>query len=274
MKQSIQHVLKRAGLYQRFRASSVYDLYWTFADRSIVEDRRLEADFYRSLLTGFRPGDLIFDVGANQGSKTSTFLRLGARVVAVDPDEANQQILKEMFLQYRLSPRPVVIVGKALSDKNSVETMFFDEPGSAKNTLSKKWVETLRTDQERFGHSLDFREKKDVETTTLDALMNEYGVPYFVKIDVEGYEPTVLQGLQRPVPFLSFEVNLPEFRPEGVQCIERLEKVAPDGKFNYAVDCRKGLVNREWTDAKEFLSVFQQCNEPSIEVFWKTSAKA
>jgi FkbM family methyltransferase len=272
LKPQLQKTLKRLGLYHRLQASSLYDFYWTLADRSLVARRGKEIEFYRQLLSGFRQGDLIFDVGANHGAKTDVFLRLGAQVVAIEPDNVNQQILKEKFLRYRLTRKPVVIVGKALSDKKKVERMWVDEPGSAKNTLSRKWVETLRGDEERFGHRLNFGQWTEVETTTLEQLITEQGLPFFIKIDVEGHELSVLQGLHRPVPYLSFEVNLPEFKSEGLACIERLAGLACDGKFNYASDCQQGFLLDRWLEPQEFSRKLEQCTEKSVEVFWKTSA--
>jgi hypothetical protein len=103
--------------------------------------------------------------------------------------------------------------------------------------------------------------------------MSVHGVPTFIKIDVEGYELNVIRGLQRPVPCLSFEVNLPEFRSEGLQCIEILGNLASTGKFNYAVDCEQGLALERWLTASEFLHVLGQCTENAIEVFWKESGE-
>lgn len=271
LKPYLQSILRRVGLYHRLRASSIYDLYWRLADRSLLDDRRREVEFYRRLLTGFGQGNLIFDIGANYGSKTSIFLSLGARVVSVEPDDVNQAILREMFLRHRLTPKPVIIVAKAVSDKSTVETMWINAPGSAKNSLSQKWVETLKGDEKRFGHSVDFARQKEIQTTTLEELVVTHGLPFFVKIDVEGYELNVLRGMKRPVPYLSFEVNLPEFRPEGLRCLEVLKLLASDGKFNYAVDCRDGLVLREWLDAVEFSRVLNECTDKSIEVFWKST---
>jgi FkbM family methyltransferase len=271
VKPRIQAVLKRAGLYDRLKASVLYGLYWRLADRSMIEDRRKEVSFYRDLLVGFRPGDLIFDVGANQGTKTDIFLRLGARVVAVEPDETNRRILRDRYLRYRVVRKPVAIIGKAVSDKNAVETMWIDEPGSAKNTFNSKWVETLRVDEKRFGHSLDFAERREVETVTLEHIIVTHGLPFFIKIDVEGHELHVLRGMQRAIPYVSFEVNLPEFRPEGLKCVEVLHGLAPEGQFNYTTDCRQGLLRKEWLGAEQFSCVLSRCTDESIEVFWKTA---
>lgn len=267
-----QRLLRGLGFYHRLKASRLYDLYWRAADRSVVDDVDKEIQFYRQVFSGFRPGDVIFDVGANQGYKTLIFLRLGAKVVAVEPDELNKGILEQKFLRYRLNPKPVVIVNRAVSDEDGTTTIWIDEPGSAKNTLSRKWVETLRADEKRFGHALEFRQSKQIATTTLEQLMIAHGVPFFIKIDVEGHELSVLRGMKRPVPLLSFEVNLPEFRADGLQCIELLTKLDEAGKFNYTADCRKGLALDEWLGPREFSRVLSQCEDESIEVLCKTSS--
>lgn len=274
-KVKIQGMLQRAGLYHRLRTSSVRELYWKMAGRQRIVAREKQINFYRYLLAEMRQGDFIFDVGANEGFKTDLFLRLGARVVAIEPDEMNQSILRERFVKLRLVRKPLVIVGKAVSDKSAVETMWIDGPGSAVNTLSQKWATALKGNKARHscGHyGLDFVRQKTVETTTLEELISAYGVPIFIKIDVEGYELNVLRGLQRPVRYLSFEVNLPEFRPEGLQCVEVLGRLAAAGKFNYAVDCEQGLALERWLSTDEFSNVLGTCTESSIEVFWKGSA--
>jgi len=148
--------------------------------------------------------------------------------------------------------------------------MWIDAPGSAKNTLAPKWVETLRNDSKRFGYRLDVAGKKEVETTTLENVMTAHGVPFFIKIDVEGHELSVLRGMHRPVPCLSLEVNLPEFKVEGLQCINILNEIATSGECNCAVDCRRGLMFEQWMPQREFAWVLDQCKETCIEVFWKT----
>jgi len=267
-KTNCQALLRRAGLYERIKGSWLYDAYWRIADRRVVQQHQQELDFFRNTLVGFRRKDLIFDLGANHGFKTRVFLELGARVIAVDPDERNQKTLAERFLAYRLRKKPVVVVGKAVSDRNGHETFWISEPGFAMNTLSAKWMEALGNDPARFGRTFEFREKRQVETITLEQMISTYGLPFYIKIDVEGYEPNVLKGLQTAVPYLSFEVNLPDFRSEGEQCIARLREIAANGVFNCAVGDR--LMFSDWMSHHEFAKVFPQIGETSVEVFWRT----
>jgi len=218
---------------------------------------------------------LIFDIGANVGEKADVFLRLGARVVAVEPDIRAQEILRAKFLKYRLSPKPVKIIGKAVSDSIAVATLLVDGPGSALNTLSRKWADALRESRENKGRfdtgfdALEFANMREVETTTIEELTAEHGSPFFVKIDVEGHELGVLRGLRRPVPFLSFEVNLPEFRSEGLQCLDILQLVAPTGECNFTADCSSGLSLEKWVDTRQLKDVISKCQEACIEVFWR-----
>jgi FkbM family methyltransferase len=262
--------LRRLGLYNRLKGSYLYDLYVYLSDRRLIDERDEQVRFYRSLLHGMKPGDLVFDIGANQGVKTDIFLRIGAQVVAADPDVANETVLKEKFLSFRLRPKPVVIIPKAVSDSESVATMWVDTPGSTMNTLSPKWVHTLRRDDERFGSPLQFADTREIATTTLDRLIEIHGLPYFIKIDVEGLEPEVLRGIHRPVPFLSFEVNLPEFRPEGQECVALLSRISREGVFNYSADNARALTLPEWLSADRFTHVLESCVDRSIDVFWKT----
>ena len=262
------------SLRHRLRSSSIRRTYWAVAKRKTLVSSQREEDFYRKLLVGLQRNDMIFDVGANQGTKTDVFLRLGARVVAVEPDEACQQILRDRFLRYRLKPRSVTLIGKAVSDKIGIEKMWIDGPGSAVNTISRKWADHLKERKESFqyGHcGLEFASSKSVETTTVEHLVNLHGVPFFLKIDVEGHELSVLLGMRRPVPLLSFEVNLRTFRHDGIECVRVLNRLKPDGRFNYTPDCCSGLVLREWLSSEEFCAVLDSCSDETIEVFWRSN---
>ncbi len=272
VKQRVKEFLTRVGCYQRLKVSKLYDVYCRVANRQEIAIRDRDLAFYREVLKGFRKGDLIFDVGANLGHKTQIFLSLGGRVIAMEPDKSNQVILTKSFHSLRLRKKPVTIVGKAVSDKAGSEVMWIEKPGSALNTLNPKWVSALQSDVHRFGKCIEFQENKVVETTTLDDLFDSHGRPFFIKIDVEGHEAKVLSGMHRAVPFVSFEVNLPEFRPEGLQCIDCLERISSRGSFNYMADSIRGLAFKEWLPCEEFIDAFNNCKESCIEIFWRSNA--
>lgn len=260
------------SIKSRIKSSFIRDAYWAVAHRERLESRRQEVHFYESVLVGFQRGGLIFDIGANEGAKTEVFLKLGARVVAVEPDDACSRHLAERFLEFRINPRPVTIITRAVSNKVGTEQMLVDGPGSAVNTMSPKWAESLKKNKATFAHEhcgLEFSKTKSVDTTTIDELIAQYGVPFFVKIDVEGHEISALRGLHRSVPYLSFEVNLPEFRPEGLECIQLLAELTHTGRFNYTADCAHGLALKDWVPADDFSAVLDRCRERSIEIFWK-----
>ena len=270
MKHSVQHVLNAVGLLERARASRLYDAYWRVTDPGVLERRSAEVAFYREVLQGLTSGALVFDIGANHGAKTDVFLRLGARVVAVDPDPVNQRVLQQKFRSYRLRALPVAIVPAAVAAEEGSQTLWIAELGSAKNTLNRKWVDALQHDSTRFGQPLRFDGQQTVTTTTVERLMTQFGEPFFIKIDVEGAELDVISGLRRPVRHLSFEVNLPEFLDEGRACVLRLHNLAERSQFNYLSGTELRLALTNWLPASEFVAVLAACPEPSIEVFCRT----
>jgi len=264
-------------LRSRLKSSVIRDVYWIVRDPERLELRKREVQFYESVLGGFEKGFIIFDIGANDGAKADVFLRLGAQVVAVEPDDTCCRNLEARFAKFRLHPRPVTIVAGAVSSSIGAAEILIDGPGSAVNTMNTKWAELLRQNRDNFEWQhcgLEFKETKSVKTTTIDALIAQHGVPFFVKIDVEGHELSTLRGLHQPVPYLSFEANLPEFRSEGLQCVQVLSELAKAGRFNYASEVDQGLKLRNWVPAEKFSVVLEQCNERSIEVFWKSHASS
>jgi FkbM family methyltransferase len=271
IKRLLQRILRNLGLYEWFKEETfAYDVYCYFKEGRPVTWRRRELRFYRSLV-GNGPGQsLIFDVGANRGKKTDVFLKLGARVVALEPDEANLRILAGKYRR-RLSERPVTIIGKAVSDSAGVETFWVTSPGAGLNTLSEKWVRTLRENPGKLGAEVEFPSRRNVETTTLAALMESFGVPDYVKIDVEGHEPSVLRGLPRPVPVISFEVNLPEFKPEAAECVEILGRLSPNGRFNMtSCGTYSGFSLNEWHTGPEIVEILGSLGERTVEIYWKS----
>jgi FkbM family methyltransferase len=179
--------------------------------------------FYAQFITA---GDLCFDVGANVGNRIAAFHALGAQVVAVEPQDS---CLSELARRYGWSSR-IAILPVGLADREGTQTLriaSFDQISS----MSAEWLDAVRSTG-RFGAE-SWPSDRQVRVTTLDKLIDAFGLPRFCKIDVEGFELKVLQGLSVAVPALSFE-----FTPECIGiargCIERLSQLA-EYEYNYSI---------------------------------------
>ena len=212
----MRDIIKKSNLYRRLEWSPLHRMYISFNNPAYDAAQSAEMEFYRQFI---KPGALVFDVGANYGSKSEVFLRLGARVIAVEPDRRSCQILRHRFpFQRRFH-----LVAKALGESVGRLELFVDQPGSAYNTFSSKWRDLAHRGNTARVH---------VDVTTVDALVSKYGIPAFLKIDVEGFEREVLHGMKFAVPILSFEANLPAFCEETLDCIDRLAALSADYHFH------------------------------------------
>ncbi|KPP99414.1 FkbM family methyltransferase [Marinobacter sp. HL-58] len=172
------------------------------------------------------PGDLVFDIGAHLGDRSSAFSALGARVVAVEPQP---RLL--CWLRWLTRHQPGVVclslaVGRAPG--NAELALSLRNPAVA--SLDSRWREHLRTTTAGFRH-VRWEDSVTVPVTTLDELIWQYGRPGFCKIDVEGFEAEVLAGLSQPLPALSFEfVNGTLDR--ALRCLKELDLL---GQYEFNV---------------------------------------
>ncbi len=102
-----------------------------------------------------------------------------------------------------------------------------------------------------------------VPVTTIDALIQEFGLPKFCKIDVEGFEYEVLQGLSCPISFIAFEFTR-EFINDAMLCIEYLGS-SGSADFNYALGETPALVLSNWTDSN---TLFESIERNTDDLLW------
>ena len=205
-------------------------------------DRRRAAAMDRLYGNFVRPGDLVFDVGAHIGDRVASFQRLGARVVAVEPQPS---MVRALRLLYGRS-RSVVIEALAVGREPGRARMLINVDNPTVSSVSPAFVEAAHGAPG--WESQRWSETADVAVTTLDALIAKHGVPAFIKIDVEGFEAEALSSLSQAVPALSFEFTTIQ-RDIGLACIERCSAMGY-GRFNAALGESQTLIG-EWMDGQD-----------------------
>lgn len=200
--------------------------------------------FYAALV---RPGDLAFDVGAHVGNRSRALAAAGARVIALEPQPLFQGVLR------RLLPSSAVLLPQAVGARPGRTTLAISRRHPTVSTLSTAWIDRVSTDDGFRGVAWD--RTVEVEVTTLDALIERFGRPAFVKIDVEGLEPEILAGLSTPVQSLAFEY-LPAALEGAEACIGRLSTLG-DYVYNRVVGEEHRFCHADWMAGPAMMQVLR-----------------
>jgi FkbM family methyltransferase len=142
---------------------------------------------------------LIFDIGFHKGEDTQYFLHLGYNVVGVDADPGMVALAKQTFAP-QFESGQLKMFNYAVSAEDDAPIEFNVSEWSLWNSLRKEIA----------GRDNKTMETIIVKTRRLDTLMKEHGVPYYCKVDIEGYDALAVSTLQnsnyRPV-FISVETE-------------------------------------------------------------------
>jgi FkbM family methyltransferase len=201
--------------------------------------------FYRQFVNR---GSTVFDIGANAGICTEAFLSLGAgKVVAVEPTPDLVRKLKY------IRDKRLTVVGSGVG-KTAGILPFNLSNFNTLNSFSGEWLDKVA--QEVPSGRPQWINTVNVEVTTLDALIREHGIPDFTKIDVEGFELQVLQGLTSSLKYLSFEFHS-ELQDIVISCI-RQPCFPSEARFNYILgepDVKTSLQLPEWVRAESMVDI-------------------
>ncbi|SCG61242.1 methyltransferase, FkbM family [Micromonospora humi] len=191
------------------------------------------------------PGDLGFDIGAHVGGRVRTWRRLGARVVAVEPQPDCLRVLRLAFGR----DAGVAIEPTAVGARPGQARLELSSATPTVSTMSSTWIDSVTADPSFAGVRWD--RSVEVPVVTLDDLVARHGVPAFCKVDVEGFEVDVLAGLSRPVRALSFEYLPPahDAALAALDLVERLGAGAGGYRYNYSPVETMRFAADEWLDA-------------------------
>jgi FkbM family methyltransferase len=214
----------------------------------VGQSRRMER-FYAQLLG---PGDLAFDIGAHVGSRTLAWIRMGARVVAVEPLPSAMRMMRVLYGRH---PR-VTLVQAAAGDRAMCLPLMVCKREPTVSTLSPEWANRMVRERDAF-RGVKWATSSVVKVTTLDDLIGRYGLPAFCKIDVEGYDLKVLRGLSRPLAALSFEY-VPPALDLALACVERVRSLG-EYEFNWSSGESMAMHWGEWVDPDTLANYLRDC---------------
>ena len=239
-------ILQKLDFYDSLKL--LKNKYFKSESEKINEQKRII--FYSQFIN---KDDLCFDIGANYGNRSEVFLKLGAKVVAFEPQPKPLKFLKRKF------SNRIIIEDKALGSKQGKSNLFISTATSL-TSMSEEWIERVK--RGRFKHE-KWNKIIEVEVTTLDKLIDKYGKPDFCKIDVEGYEFEVLMGLTQPIGIISFEFTIPEFVNRAIKCINHLNSLGIV-LCNYSPGETLKLALGKWLYPKEFIDLFKTLSSRGI----------
>lgn len=209
----------------------------------------LRKNFYSQFI---KKGDLVFDIGANMGNRIGPILKLGARVVAVEPQKECIKYLKIKF------GNKINIVDKALGSAKGVKEIYVSDKHNTISSFSEDWIDSVKSSG-RFQNS-NWEKGEQIEMTTFDEVIKKYGQPVFAKIDVEGFELDVLMGLSAALQYVSVEYTVPEQTNKVIDCIKRLCEINPHIECNYSKGEEMQLALNKWLSVNEMLELVQSKN--------------
>lgn len=185
----------------------------------------------------------IFDIGCNVGNWIKANYDPDIRFIGVEASPKTAHICRSNFID----KENVFILNFLVTSESGKSENFYEceAEGGVLSTASTDWK-----DKGRFAN-YKYQEAIKVNTISLDFLINLFGIPEEIKIDVEGFELEVLQGLSQKVNLLSFEWS-EEFLDKNVHCIVQLIKIG-FSEFYLKEDDPYTFKPEKWYSATEII---------------------
>lgn len=175
-------------------------------------------------------GDLCFDIGAHLGNRSNAWLKMGAQVVAVEPQPLCIDFLSRKFG----NNKNFKLVPQAVGDGEGEVTFRISSLYPTISTISTDW----QFSKDKSPESLTYwDDEMKVNMTTLDRLIETYGMPDFCKIDVEDFEWEVIKGLNHQIKALSFEFFTARY-DKAQMCLDKIEQL---GEYEYNISFKEYL---------------------------------
>lgn len=233
----IVKTLKKLGLYTPVKRLKD-DVFFNWRENMYFNDEMMY--MYKDFI---KPGALCFDLGAAYGNRTKHFLKLGAgKVIVVEPTEYYQGKLRK---RYGKDER-VTLLKVGIADRiGEKEITLCSSP--TLSTFENDEIEDIKSNPQM--KNLEWIGKETIQMVSLNYLIATYGMPDFVKLDIEGYEEKAFSTLNYAIPLLSFEYHT-HFKDKTLKCIDYLS-ILGEYEFNYSMRETMKFALGKWCNAEQ-----------------------
>lgn len=159
--------------------------------------------------------DLIFDIGMHKGKDTDYYLKKGFKVVAV---EANPALVETARFKFKdeIKTGQLVIIDKAINNESGSLSFYINEAKDDWGSIVPGWNSTGNATVREI----------EVQAVLLEEIIKEFGMPYYMKIDIEGADIICLKSLYKlgsKPQFISCELLSPHnFNTRDIDCLDIL----------------------------------------------------
>ena len=198
------------------------------------EQSTRERKLYRQFVL---PGDLVYDIGANNGKKSKCFARLGARVIAIEPSLECIEKIKTL-LENELNTGLVVLLPHAIGAEHGTITLHQFHEHGLNASASARFIKAVNLPSVCY----------EVQVVPIEEVIATQGRPKFIKIDVEGMDAEILRALVTKPDLLSFEFNMsPDLLPITLECVAEVNRMG-FSKANFTSAADTVLLKKEWIE--------------------------
>ncbi len=142
--------------------------------------------------------NLIFDIGANNGDDSAFYLAKGFRVVALEADPVLANLLVQRFAD-QIASGDLIVENVGVADAEGTLDFFVNS--------HKEWSSFVKDGKATKQNTY---ETITIKTIPMAQLLERHGTPYYLKIDIEGFEKQAIGTLRSDMDlpaYLSFEIN-------------------------------------------------------------------
>jgi FkbM family methyltransferase len=197
--------------------------------------------FTKVVMAELKPGMTIIDIGANIGYYTLLEAKMvgnSGKVYAIEPEPANFERLKNNIALNKYTN--IQSYNMAAGDTNGTKTLYQSESPNLHNLLGENGTN---------GPNKSYIGTLDVQAVNLDTFLKDKQPPDLVRMDVEGYEYYVIEGMKKTLNsnhnlMIFMELHTDQMKAAGLD-IGIMIKTLSDAGFKPKYYIRRTL-QRPW----------------------------